>query len=188
MNKQQLEEYIDRHLHQDWWFMAAKDAIDKGTWTTITERDNDDLYLARFWLNDPKYSQEEGRETDFDSANSIMLHYFVRPDTDKALHDHPWDFSTTILTGSYEEHMPTEEWFKTDQLLGPAWGANVVTRKAKETVIHLHDDLHCIGSVEENTWTLVSTKDRIDGTWGFHPEGETWVDYVTYLNSQKQKL
>ena len=138
-------------------------------------------------IEPPSLSKETGREKEFESARSTMLHYFVRPDTDKALHDHPWDFTTTILAGSYQEHLPTEEWHTRpplDRYAGPAWGENIVTRSAGETIHHLYSDLHCIGSAEQHTWSLITTRERTS-EWGFHPENENWQRNDKYLAGKK---
>jgi hypothetical protein len=34
------------------------------------------------------------------------VHHILRSDWDRALHDHPWDFTSVILTGGYYEHRP----------------------------------------------------------------------------------
>ena len=184
MNIQELTEYLEKNKDNEWWYKAALGSMERGHWTPITERDNDDLYLARFWLSAPIISSEYGRTADFESARSTLLHCFIRPDTDKALHDHPWDFTTTILAGSYQEHLPTLDWLKGEQDHGPAWGDNIVTRSAGETIHHSNSDLHCIGSVEKHTWSLVTTRDRTS-TWGFHPEGQIWERNDIYLMRQK---
>lgn len=36
---------------------------------------------------------------------SVFLHEFLRGDTDRCLHDHPWDFVVVILKGGYWETM-----------------------------------------------------------------------------------
>ena len=191
MNIEELTEYIESNISNEWWFKAASDSIKRGHWVAITERDNDDLYLARFWLSNPELSTVPDREHEYESGQSMMLHYFIRPDTDKALHDHPWDFSTTILTGSYQEHLPTDEWLKEfnilgnqEFILGPPWGDNIVTRTAGQTIHHKSTDLHCIGSIQEHTWSMVTTRERI-ARWGFHPEGEVWTESKEYLRSKQ---
>src|SRR5216684_5751014 len=36
---------------------------------------------------------------------NIYLHRFLRSDEDRALHDHPWDNRSWILSGEYVEHL-----------------------------------------------------------------------------------
>jgi hypothetical protein len=37
---------------------------------------------------------------------SIFLHEFMRSDSDRCLHDHPWPFISIVLRGGYTEQMP----------------------------------------------------------------------------------
>jgi hypothetical protein len=52
-----------------------------------------DLYLRR-WLLTPSVC-----------GWRLMLHKIARPDRDRALHDHPWDFATLCLRGGYVEEL-----------------------------------------------------------------------------------
>lgn len=54
---------------------------------------NDDPYLVRYFIWKPK-DKSRGR---------IYLHHILRSDHDRALHDHPWNFTSTILIGGYWE-------------------------------------------------------------------------------------
>ncbi len=54
-----------------------------------------DPYLFRWRLN------ERGQ-----GAN-IMVHVQVRSDSDRGLHDHPWDNTTVVLSGGYNEQLRT---------------------------------------------------------------------------------
>lgn len=55
--------------------------------------DGDEVYMERYFLFKSRLL-------------SVYLHHFLRSDTDRALHDHPWDFLTIILSGGYWEHTP----------------------------------------------------------------------------------
>ena len=70
------------------------------------------LYMRRWWLL-PKWC------LDFDSRRgypmpkkwmpfSIRLHHIVRPDADRHLHDHPFNFRTIVLAGGYMEQTEPE--------------------------------------------------------------------------------
>src|SRR6185312_6999729 len=37
--------------------------------------------------------------------NNVYLHRFLRSDDDRALHDHPWDNRSWVLSGEYVEHL-----------------------------------------------------------------------------------
>lgn len=63
------------------------------------------LYMERFWVFNP-YSRD-GKKDHVPRwpwvPFSIRVHKIHRPDSDRALHDHPWAFRTFILRGGYEE-------------------------------------------------------------------------------------
>src|SRR6202035_3956595 len=101
----------------------------------------------------------------YDSGNSVLLHYFCRGDDDASLHDHPWDFSTTILAGGYVEHRPPTAWNNAAGV-GPEWDQRHLTWHAGDTIRHLAEDLHCVGKVNQGTWTLVRTGPK-RREWGF---------------------
>lgn len=47
----------------------------------------------------------------------LVLHQFHRSDNDRHYHDHPWNFISFILKGSYIEHFPSKQsnwWQKLD--------------------------------------------------------------------------
>lgn len=58
---------------------------------------SNDPYLLR-WFITPR--GENG---------GIYLHYFRHDDEDRALHDHPWDSVSIVLSGKYREHLPDGE-------------------------------------------------------------------------------
>lgn len=58
------------------------------------QADADDIYMVRHFLYRSKMF-------------NIYLHHFLRSDTDRALHDHPWNFVTVILSTGYWEHEPS---------------------------------------------------------------------------------
>lgn len=163
-----------------WWVQEAVRAYRAGRFRLILGRGDKDVYLARFWLVKPPAGEEDGAP---ESANSVMIHFFPRGDDDPSLHDHPWAFWTTILSGGYEEHLPPEDWTGADGL-GPDWQARKVVRLAGDTIGHRATDLHCVGRVFPNTWSLVRTGPRVR-TWGFHPPGEPWVGYAEYLTARR---
>lgn len=48
------------------------------------------LYMRRYYLFQSKWV-------------SVFIHYILRGDDDRYLHDHPWSFIAILLTGSYVE-------------------------------------------------------------------------------------
>ena len=92
---------------------------------------------------------------------SIMLHRIYRPDQQRELHDHPWNFFSIVLWGAYLENTP-------DGLKWCRWW----NRKRAE-------DSHSIRFVNFSpVWTLVFTgpKRRV---WGFYSQGG-WVRWDQY--------
>lgn len=68
----------------------------RGRVLEITGRDDkDDVYLIRYYLVRSKYF-------------NIFIHQFLRSDRDD-LHDHPWDFCTYLVRGSYVERKWNEK-------------------------------------------------------------------------------
>ena len=169
-----------------WWEREAARAFANGDFLIIPGRSDADIYLVRFWLSVAlRRDRSDGGEA-IESGDSLMLHYFARGDDDQSLHDHPWDFRTTILVGGYIEHLPPEDWQSTnvDAGPGPAWNENRVPRRAGDTLGHKATDLHCVGFVDHGTWTLVRTGPRVRD-WGFHPPAERWQQYRAYLDARK---
>jgi hypothetical protein len=85
----------------------------------------------------------------------IMFHKIYRPDNQRDLHDHPWNFLSLILHGSYKEQtldgIKHCKWFN--------------LKKA--------EDRHAVCEVNKKpVWTLVFTGKR-QRVWGF------WVDKGT---------
>lgn len=81
----------------------------------IIRRSNGDPYLLRWWLfGTSKHLDDHGEPQPRRPLGlSFYLHCFVRSDDDRALHDHPWPFTTLLLLGSYIEHV-TRTFFTVD--------------------------------------------------------------------------
>lgn len=64
----------------------------RGSTQHVTGRGTDDVYMTRYILfRSPLFS--------------IYIHQFLRSDRD-SYHDHPWNFWTYVVSGSYIEHRP----------------------------------------------------------------------------------
>ncbi len=158
-----------------WFKREALEALHRGWYQTINARTERDLYLLRFWLTKP----EGGDDGKFESGDSLLLHYFARADDDAALHDHPWEFRTLILSGGYVEHLPPTSW--SDLCIdGPEWDQRCELRMTGDMIVRKSLDLHCVGRIAPNTWTMVRTGPR-ERDWGFHPPGKPWVNWREYL-------
>ena len=92
---------------------------------------------------------------------TLYLHRFVSADSERALHDHPWDKSFSIvLAGSYME--TRLDYFD------PLSDTGVVTKERKVKWFNLirGDCFHLIGKAEKETWTLFMHGKNTKG-WGF---------------------
>ena len=116
-------------------------------------------YMIRWHLT----PEREGRRNYF-------LHKMNGPDLGRDMHDHPWDFTTFILWGGYNESIRLANG-------APTWTQvpwlSRRTRKAEYT--HAIKRLH-----KRPTWTLVITGPR-RREWGFYTK-DGWVDWRTYVH------
>lgn len=166
----------------EWYHRAAVAALRSDRFFLIPTRERTGPYLLRMWLSPPVLTKKSDDRERYQSADSLLLHYFFRGDDDQALHDHPWDFRTRILAGGYMEHLPPNDWRRGSQL-GPAWDKRIVSHGAGHEVTHWAEDLHCVGLVVSDTFTLVETG-RERRAWGFHPQGQPWIAAADYLSVQ----
>jgi hypothetical protein len=176
---------ISRLAHEEWagssdWFKyEAYLAFKRGHYTLIPGRPGtpheNQVYLGRFWRTQPLVSKEDR----LDSQNSCLLHFFAEPDSDGALHDHPFQFRTRILKGAYCEYLPPVSWEPGDPR-GPEYGTRSIWRSCGEMIGHDAPDLHAVGIIAPDTWTEVITGTRVRD-WGFHPHNEQWVEWHDYL-------
>lgn len=102
---------------------------------------------------------------------SIKLHRIYRPDRQRDLHDHPWNFLSLVLRGSYVEDVPCKN---------PA-SPFTDSRRVRWWNWKRAEDRHSIREVSRSpVWTLVfcGPKRR---EWGFWVENGTrfvkWSDY-----------
>lgn len=93
----------------------------------------------------------------------LRLHHILSSDRDGDLHDHPFDFTSLLLTGGYVEHTPQGSRF---------WPRFSVVRKKAE-------DAHRLELVFP-IWTLVFTR-GYRRKWGFHTE-KGWVYWRDYVS------
>lgn len=87
---------------------------------------------------------------------SIYIHQFMRGDSDRCLHDHPWPFISIILRGGYWEEM------RIDQEHMIEIGSENERWQLGRTVYHWRRP----GSI---LWRLAKTAHRIDIKPGTHP-------------------
>ena len=192
MNQQEVIAHIQGRTlepNQGWWIKAAYSAILGSAYNMITPTGSDDVYLARFWLTVPQFTKDHN----YDSGNSVLLHFILKDDEDDAMHDHPWDFRTHILSGGYTEQLPNQDWddeYYSGEIdyyafPGPLPGPHP-PRRVGNIIQHKATDLHKAVEVMPDTWTLVTTGSK-DRDWGFWPEGQPWAPYKDHLGISYKK-
>lgn len=99
-------------------------------------------YMLRYWLVPFSWGL----------PFSIRIHHIKRPDADPFLHDHPWNWRTIVLRGSYLE----------ETVFG-----DFVWRKQGQTRSATAETFHRIAEVDpEGVWTLF-IMGRRRNRWGF---------------------
>jgi hypothetical protein len=106
-------------------------------------------YLAKNWLG------------------GVYIHKIMRSDDDRALHDHPWKFTSFILDGEYTEITP-------ECPEGKLW-------KAGSMIKHEAEDAHRL-VLDKPVWTLVFVGKKTR-EWGFYAK-DGWVHWRSYLNDK----
>ena len=93
----------------------------------------------------------------------IYLHHLLRSDYDRALHDHPWPFTTILLTGSYiEVHDQTTDGLE-EAVLRKRWSVLHRPAKWRHRLV-----------LSKPIWTLLFVGQR-ERKWGFWlPTGWCW--------------
>lgn len=86
----------------------------------------------------------------------LMLHKIARPDLERVLHDHPWDFATLCLRGGYDEFVLRPDEDVEQESIRPG---GIRFRSFRHT--HRIDRI-----VGPNAWTLVLHGPRRH-VWGF---------------------
>lgn len=129
----------------------------------IMSKDGSEMYMGRWWLFNPY-----GRETHKPKRRwfpwSLRIHHIMVPDSDRDMHDHPWNARTVILRGWYIETR-RKSW-----MVGGHTDIER-TRIAGETATLLHGEYHRIDEVSPGgVFTLFITSNW-QGEWGFLVNG-----------------
>lgn len=99
----------------------------------------------------------------------LYLHKICRSDEDNHMHDHPWNFASLILSGSY-----LEKYF-----VAGNWGEEIErVRKPGNMVRHHHTDVHKLSLSTPFVWTLVFASGKVQ-PWGYQTQFG-WIDHVSY--------
>ena len=167
-----------------------KQAI-KTPYTHIRSHDLSTVYMYRFWLFNPYLATaekvrltQEGKKIPWSFPISIRLHHIMRPDSDRDLHDHPWNARTIILRGWYHEirEYPSESNLHRKGALYhlPDCDGFLFERKSGQTATLDYNEYHRIVNLpKEGVWTLFITY-KYRGTWGFKVDGKK-VPYYEYI-------
>lgn len=99
----------------------------------------------------------------------IYVHKICQSDQDRHMHDHPWNFVSLLLSGSYREY----------SAVSPRW------QDVKERVIaagrmvrHHHTDAHRIRLLTPHVWSLVFAYGKTR-PWGYQTE-RGWMEHEEY--------
>lgn len=116
----------------------------------------DDLYMRRYYTK----------------WDALRFHKIFRSDADRDLHDHPWDFTSTILRGSYAEYTPI-------LVDGRVVGMGQSSYHPGDVLVRKAEDLHRLEVISGPVWTAVivgPTRRK----WGYQTE-KGWVPWDSYL-------
>lgn len=135
-----------------------------------------ELYLRRWFITPRSWSKR------------LFLHCILKADDQRILHDHPWDFTTLILKGGYNEVF-RENIVSRDRVDGlkVVWPA-IRTRMSEPGTLRRYpaEHVHAVAPLRGPAWTLVcaSQARRVWGFWvpkGYAINFATWVDWRTHL-------
>lgn len=94
---------------------------------------------------------------------SVYIHHIYKKDEDKHLHDHPWNYFSMVLKGSYNESSQDGV-----RLMKPG---NLVFASAER--------LHKIAFLRTNKVVTLFITGKRKRDWGYKV-GDEWVDHKTY--------
>jgi hypothetical protein len=106
-------------------------------------------YMKRYYLE----SSADG---------SIRFHNIINSDPGNDLHDHPWDFVTVLVSGSYKEVTPT----------------GITRYEAPCLIMRKANDFHRLILDEGEVWTYFVCG-KVKRKWGFKTE-RGWIPYDRY--------
>lgn len=111
---------------------------------------------------------------------SARVHHIASADDDRALHDHPWNFVSLVLSGGYLELRPAEIEPRWCQLDGMVWElVNGFERRAGSVAFRRATDRHRVVQVDPGTYTLFIYGPTVQW-WGFYTRSGKihWEDFV----------
>ena len=123
-------------------------------------------YMKRWYLH-PR--NDEG---------NVYLNHILRDDEDRALHDHPWPFSSFLLAGGYREHFIDGTFIERRVAKFAAPMPDFIFREA--THAHRIELFKNIDGTSIPAWTLVLTGPKIRD-WGFHCKNG-WIPWQEFCD------
>lgn len=100
---------------------------------------------------------------------AVYVHHICQSDMDNHMHDHPWNFMSLILEGSYFEQTSYPPNFYAIYS-GKFYSGDVVTHQA--------EDVHRLTLISKEVWTLVFTSGR-ERDWGYQTKAG-WIGHKEY--------
>lgn len=143
------------------------------------------VYMDRWWLFNPYKAMSDGEGKRWSGLPSVRIHHIQREDSDRHLHDHPWNARTIVLRGHYLEERyfdyrsEPQGWVDFYPGEGGKW-FDLYKRARGYTGRLLFGQFHRIKRVSDGgVWTLFITWES-QGTWGFDVEGNKvpWREYL----------
>jgi len=99
----------------------------------------------------------------------IYIHQICRSDMEMDSHDHPWNFSSVILKGAYQE----DSWYS------PYFDKrNINTYYLGDVIEHNAADAHKLTLLSKEVWTLVFAYGR-NRYWGYQTKAG-WIGHKEY--------
>lgn len=100
----------------------------------------------------------------------VYLHVILRPDEPDP-HDHPWNFASVILSGSYTERVYPDKHDPRGSLVRGRVRFSLARTRLQAA--------HRVTAVDGPVWTLVFAGRERNPGWGFYPDGK-FVPWRTY--------
>ena len=97
---------------------------------------------------------------------AIRIHEILSSDADRVFHDHPWDFVTVLLKGSYWENMPHGRFLRRQN--------SILYRKTT--------DRHSLELIANQKVTTMFVTFKYKQKWGFWTSDTTKVPHEEYKN------
>lgn len=101
---------------------------------------------------------------------AIYIHQILESDKDTDMHDHPWNFTSLILSGSYYESYKIAPDFQS---------IHNKVYFVGDVIKHKAEDVHKITIQTPEVWTLVFTSGRVRD-WGYRLKYDSWIGHKEY--------